>query len=144
MGEVQASATNQESKASRKQVIVNSRMCKNNGKITANKRFFEIAMTSTQALKRFDATLPMSSYELVQQAASLSGMTVRSFVAMAAFEHALKLLKATAEVKTPKIALNDEESQTLAYLMENEDQIFGPTLSKYRQIASKVRIVKGK
>lgn len=40
MGEVQASASNQESKASRKQVIANSRMCKNNGKITANKRFF--------------------------------------------------------------------------------------------------------
>lgn len=144
MADAQVLAKYPERKASRKQVIADSLRCKNNGKITANKHIFEIAMTSTQAVKRFDATLPMSSYELVQRAATLSGMTVRSFVAMATFERALKLLKATEEAKTPKIVLNNEESETLAYLLDNEDQIFGPTLSNYRQLASKVRVVKGK
>lgn len=101
-------------------------------------------MSTGQATKRFDATLPVSSYELVQQAAELSGMTVRSFVAMATFERAIKLLHANAEARRPKIVLSPEESEKLDYLLENADHIFGPAFEKHRELAQKVRLVKGK
>ena len=101
-------------------------------------------MTTTQAIKRFDATLPMSSYELVQQAAELSGMTVRSFVAMATFERAVKLLRSTAEVRQPTVVLSPEESDKLDYLLQNSEHFFGSSFAKYRELAQKVRIVEDK
>ena len=98
-------------------------------------------MTSTQAVRRFDAALPASSFELVRQAAELSGMTVRSFVAMATFERAIKLLRAGAKVSARRVVLDPEESDALEDLIKNEDRMFGPTLSQYRQLGTKVRIL---
>lgn len=42
MADAQVSAKYPERKASRKQVIADSPMCKNNGKITANKRILRL------------------------------------------------------------------------------------------------------
>lgn len=47
----------------------------------------------TEGLKRIETTLPAETYGLVKEAATLSGMTVKNFVAKATVTHALDFLE---------------------------------------------------
>lgn len=47
----------------------------------------------SEKLLRFESSLPESSFNLVKQAAELTGMTVKSFVAHSVYRSAMDLLK---------------------------------------------------
>lgn len=55
---------------------------------------------SQVATKRFDGALPIDSFAIVQEVADRMGMSVRSFVSMAAMKHALELKKEFSEIVT--------------------------------------------
>lgn len=53
-------------------------------------------------LKRIETTLPAETYEIVKEAAVLSGMTVKNFVAMATVTHTLDFLERFQALRTEK------------------------------------------
>lgn len=65
-------------------------------------------MSGHQANK-LDLELPESAYALIEQAASLCGVSAQSLPAMASLERALELLHAVDEIRSPTVVSGSQE-----------------------------------
>lgn len=75
----------------------------------------------TTAVKRIEATLPEDTYTLLKEAAGMSGMTVKNFVAGAITDRVLTVLERFRSVRTERIVLGSEGSRQFAELLEHPE-----------------------
>ena len=74
---------------------------------------------------RFESSLPISSFDIVKQAAAMSGMTLKSFVASAAYNTALEMLNKRERT----INFSEKDWEQLQYYMKHPE-LFDSSVEK--------------
>lgn len=80
----------------------------------------------------------LESFAIVQELADRTGMSVPSFVSMAAMRHALELKKELKTLTARSTTLSPEDSRHFTELMENPEKYFGNTNAEFRRLAKKL------
>lgn len=120
----------------------NENTLKSNGSTVINRIItgrhpMENAMS--EAVKRIEATLPEETYSLLKEAAGMSGMTIKNFVANAITDHVLTVLERFKSVRTERIVLGPEGSRQLTGLLEHPE-VFQAAHDRIKKDLEKVDI----
>lgn len=96
----------------------------------------------TLTSRRIETALPDTSFGIVEKAASLSGMTLKSFAAMAIMRVACEMVREingalSMQDQRPVIQLDAEESKNLLSMLKHPEE-FSAGLNKALKLASKI------
>lgn len=95
----------------------------------------------SRKMKRFDGELPEESFAIVKDAAGRMGLTVRSFVSMAAIKYAMEIKREFGNTTSSgSTTLSPEGSEHFNKLMNEADKYFAKVNEEYRELAKRIDI----